>query len=352
MSEETAVAVREPVAPMLPGAPDLTDDEINRMFRVANALARSNMFKSVTQAEQAFAKLLMGRDLGLTPIQSMQSIYVFEGNVSVHYSMILNFIRARPGYDYEISNHTNESCTFVVTIDGVPAAAPETFTIADAELAGLLGKDAWKKYPKNMLLARVIANYVRWHVPEVCAGLPVYVPDEVDQLGRTVDGSAEPARLGDPAVVESEAIWGYVSDRIGSAETERMKAVIARAGWNPAETQMKLDGQNAETLRRYLKQMEEDHPEDAEVVTPEAEPAEEGDKLDEREDAPEPPEKLDDREASLQARVDQIQMTLMTDIGPAEAADLEAELDFTLQRLAEEREKKDAPEDDGPATLL
>ena len=51
------------------------------------------------------------------------------------------------------------------------------FSWNDAIRAGLAGKDNWRKYPQQMLLARVRVKAIREFVPE--AGFGLYTPDEL-----------------------------------------------------------------------------------------------------------------------------------------------------------------------------
>src|ERR1044071_303709 len=70
-------------AHVLERMPLMTDDEIRRSWRLASSLAASGMFKDAKQGEQAFAKILIGRDLGLTPTQAMTGIHIVEGKPEV-----------------------------------------------------------------------------------------------------------------------------------------------------------------------------------------------------------------------------------------------------------------------------
>jgi hypothetical protein len=191
----------------------MTDREIEQSFRVAKALAQSGLYKDVESAEQAFAKLLMGRDLGLSHSQSL-SLYAMDGKVEVPYHLLATFVRRRPGYGFAIEwryadggegrwvaatdvegnaggEVTGARITF--TVDGIVAGV-STFTVEDAVTAELTGtrggrKSNHVKYPRNMFLARAMSNGCRWYVPEVLAGLPVYAEGELprtEALGQGV----------------------------------------------------------------------------------------------------------------------------------------------------------------------
>ena len=65
-----------------------------------------------------------------------------------------------------------------------PTACPKPikveWTMERAKNAQLTGKDNWRKYPRQMLKARVISEGVRMTYPGVAVGL--YTPEEVEQF--------------------------------------------------------------------------------------------------------------------------------------------------------------------------
>src|SRR3954449_6944473 len=90
------------------GAPPLpTDAEVQTLYRIAEGLARSKSLGKADRstdltADHIFTKVLIGRELGLSIAQSVAGgLYVFDGNVQMHYSTLLSAVQAR-GWDYEI----------------------------------------------------------------------------------------------------------------------------------------------------------------------------------------------------------------------------------------------------------
>ena len=58
------------------------------------------------------------------------------------------------------------------------------FNFKDAAKAGLVNKDVWKNYTRNMLFARAISNACRFFCPEVISGY--YTTEELEDLDETV----------------------------------------------------------------------------------------------------------------------------------------------------------------------
>jgi hypothetical protein len=229
-----------------------TDDEIERMYRIAKALALSGMFKDARQAEQAFALIVIGRDLGLSPAQSMTGIHIVEGKPMMHYAMLGTFVREREGCDYRVTEHTDEACSIEFFRDG-ESLGVSRFTMEDAKRAGL-GKPTrngqpsnWVKLPRNMLYARAMSNGVRWFTPEALGGIPVYVEGEI------VEGTA--AEIASGHGDGSEPGWGATSvENAAAVEAiiERAQA-LGHAGLSDRATaQMTLSGQPDSVVAMWI----------------------------------------------------------------------------------------------------
>jgi len=169
--------------------------EIDTAVRIAQNLAASGMFKDARQAEQAFAKIMLGRDLGLSPTMAMTSIHVVEGKPEMSANLQAQLVKTYVGpegerYDYLVLEHTGEVCVLEFrrreTCGEWKVLATERFTIADAKAAGLVRPNSpWTKYPRNMLWARAMSNGVNFHCPEVMGGLRVFHEGELTNARET-----------------------------------------------------------------------------------------------------------------------------------------------------------------------
>jgi len=80
----------------------------------------------------------------------------------------------------------------------------ETFTWQDAQLAGLVGKDSWRKYPKTMLRWRAFMQGARFAAADVLGGC--YLPEELESMEesaaetQTAEQKADETALNDPAL--------------------------------------------------------------------------------------------------------------------------------------------------------
>lgn len=177
------------------------------VFQVADAFFQSGLFTDLKSAQQAVVKILAGRELGLGPFAAMNGIDIIKGRTSVSANILAGAIKRSGRYSYKVVRHTDSECLIHFFEDGVKSGE-SLFTMDDARRAGLVGKENWKKYPKNMLFARALSSGARWHCPDATAG-PVYLEDELG--GGTVEDV--PTFEDAPAeVVEIDADTRPISD--------------------------------------------------------------------------------------------------------------------------------------------
>lgn len=355
----------------------LSDDEMRRMYRLAESMHLSGAYDDIKQAEQAFVKMMLGRDLGLSPTQAMGGLHLVKGNVSVHYAMLARFINARqddgyayrPGWIYQDDVPEGEpaqkyrdavyldeddpldmrevvGCFIVFSIQGQQIGVSR-YTLEDAETAGLIksGLDpraAWATSRRNMFLARAMSNGVKWLVPEVMGGLPIYVQGEIEEAKPSVtapvgegDDQGTGIDLGPKidAVIERATELGHRGlmnrARLELQLGKRSPGVVAQFAKDAKE---ELDRFEAEKAKA-----EEEEPPDADVVT-EDDVAEEQTKLD--------PEVAAaaagmTEEALLRARRDALIEARGEEQDPEQKSLIDEEIDMleeTLQSTTEDKE--------------
>lgn len=235
-------------------APPMSDEERTDVFKVAKALAESGFFKDAKGAQQALAKILIGRDLGLSPAESMTALHVFDGKVEASADFHATRVRSREGYDYTAEWFGTEGTPAFgckVTIYGPHLGEPyqqrgeSEFTLKDAETAGIGKKDVWKKYPRNMLFARAMSNGVAWFCPEVMGAVRIYSPGEAEDAAIPVQGAEAPDLPLD--VLASLPLGESV------CATVRRARKLGHAGYsNVATVQMALTGQPQEKVSAWL----------------------------------------------------------------------------------------------------
>lgn len=170
-----------------------SSDEFETIQRTGRMLAASGFFGVNGESPQAIAqmatKVLAGRELGFGPFASVNGIHIINGKPAVGANLMAAAVKGHPTYDYRVRKLDNSECViefFQRAASGnLESIGVSSFSMQDAQAAGVLNNPTWKKYPKNMLFARAMSNGVRWYCPDVFSGNAVYVPEE---LGAEVDG--------------------------------------------------------------------------------------------------------------------------------------------------------------------
>lgn len=176
-NQETAVAIR---------MQDLSPEYAEVMV-LGKVLQASGYFKDVRDQAQAVTKILCGRELGFSPIVSMQGIHIIEGKPALSSNLMATLIKRSGKYDYRVKVWTDAECVLTFREkngSGWEDVGESSFTMDDAKRAGVVrAGGSWSKFPKAMLFARSLSQGLRTYCPDVSAA-PIYNPEE---MGATVD---------------------------------------------------------------------------------------------------------------------------------------------------------------------
>jgi hypothetical protein len=141
-----------------------------------------------------------GAEIGLSPMQALQSIAVVNGRCSIFGDAALAVVKASPVCEYVTESVEGDGDQMVATCTakrrGYPTPTVVRFGVADAKKASLWGKSGpWTQYPKRMLQMRARGFALRDAFPDVLKGL--VTAEEAHDY--PVVTQAEPAR--EPVVV-------------------------------------------------------------------------------------------------------------------------------------------------------
>lgn len=191
-------------------------------MQLGPVFAQSGMFKDATDPAKAIVKIIAGQELGLGPMASMTGIHMIEGKPTLSANLLATQVKRHPAYDYKVREHTESACSIEFLQNGEVVGTSD-FTHEDAVKAGVANKQNYKRYPKAMMFARALSQGVRWYCPDVTAGTPAYVPEE---LGAEVNEDGEPV---DVVVVPNEAAETPVEATEASViPPERAEAIQGR----------------------------------------------------------------------------------------------------------------------------
>lgn len=152
------------------------------LVEMAQLLAPADLLPKHLRNKPAdvFLTLQLGSELGLAPMQSIRAIHVIEGKPTMSADLMAALCqRRRDVCEYlRPVELTATVATYETKRVGWPEPIRQSFTMADAERAGIAGKDNWRKYPAAMLKARCLSAIVRAAYPDLMLG--IYDPDELD----------------------------------------------------------------------------------------------------------------------------------------------------------------------------
>lgn len=189
------------------------------IMQLGEVFASSGWFRDAADPAKAVVKILAGREMGIGPMASMQGIHIIEGKPTLSANLLAAQVKRHPAYDYIPRQVTDEGAAIEFFQNGDPIGTSE-FTMADAQKAGIAGKQNFRKYPKAMMFARALSQGVRWYCPDVTAGSPAYVPEE---LGAEVNGDGEP--IPSPELVASQEPPEEAAAEV-VADEERVQRIV------------------------------------------------------------------------------------------------------------------------------
>ena len=122
--------------------------------------------------EKLVVKLQAGIEVGMKPVESMNSLYIVNGRVTIWGSALIKRIRLS-GWTVAYKDEDAEKCTIVVTKDG--ETIEDTFLFKDAQDSGYTStstgvfKVGWKQGQNRKLKMRygAASQLVKTYLPEV-----------------------------------------------------------------------------------------------------------------------------------------------------------------------------------------
>lgn len=147
--------------------------------------------RAVDTAEKAITIALKGRELGIPPMQAFSHIHIIQGKPTISAELMLSLIYKNcPGAVVNYVANTDKKCIIEAKRPGHKAVY-FSYSIDEAQKAGLLSKDSWKNYPAAMLRARTVSIVARAQFPDAVMGCS-YIPEE---LGADVNDEGEVVTL-------------------------------------------------------------------------------------------------------------------------------------------------------------
>lgn len=177
-----------------------TNDEFRLIQRMITPMVQSGFLpNTIKTPAQALTIALKGRELGIPPMQAFAHINIIQGKPAISAELMLALIyKNYPDAVISFETNTNEACVIKAARPGQKSDS-FSFTIQDAEQAGLASGHSWKKYPASLLRARCISAMARAKFPDALMGAS-YTPEE---MGGEIE-EVEEESIANPIVLEDK----------------------------------------------------------------------------------------------------------------------------------------------------
>lgn len=186
-----------------------TQAEWNTLNTIAQTLKNGGVLpKGIDTVQKMVVVLQAGREIGLQPIEALNSLYFVNGKISMYGEAVpMQIIRA--GHDLTWGECNSESATVTITRGDNGKSMTQTFTMQQARERGYTSNPIYQKYPENMLKWRALGMVAKFLCPDALRGIGIKeeMEAEVVQQGGTFHDKDESKR------VEKEVQEGTLSER-------------------------------------------------------------------------------------------------------------------------------------------
>ncbi len=178
---------------------------------------------TIDNAEKVILVLQAAHDFGMTVSEALKGFYFVNGQMTVWGEVAIAQM-TKKGYKVEWGTCNDKTATCVITApDG--RTASETYTIEEANKAGLSSKGMWVKYPKNMLRFKAFGLCKRFSFPEIMSG--VYTKEDFE--GEVIDVQevgAKPSTINAILAVQKEKRLGlkWFREKFGVQSRDLLEA--------------------------------------------------------------------------------------------------------------------------------
>lgn len=160
------------------------------LMTMAKYLANSQLVPSAYRGkpDDVAAAVLAGAEVGVPPMSALRNIFMVDGKPSFSAALTSGIVLQHPDCVYfRLVESTDKKATYETLRVGMEEPVTMSFTMEQAEQAGLTGKKNWKMYPAAMLRARCEVALGRVVYPDRLAG--IYLPEELgsDSMGDVID---------------------------------------------------------------------------------------------------------------------------------------------------------------------
>lgn len=227
----------------------LAPNSLEQAEKIATIIAQSAFAPAAMRgkAGDVLVAIMMGSEIGLSPMQAIQNIAVINGRPSVWGDGAIALCKNHPTHEYIKEWLEGVDDNRVAHCECKRRNEPEvvrTFSVADAKKANLWGKAGpWTSYPNRMLQMRARGFAIRDTWPDALKGL-ITAEEAMDYPTPAEHGKPNGSRQYRATYKEPEKIDVVMDDAKSASIVEIMEAMAAATN----ETELKYAVRNASSL--------------------------------------------------------------------------------------------------------
>ncbi|QJR79650.1 hypothetical protein CA267_001965 [Alteromonas pelagimontana] len=171
-------------------APQNLEQAMQLATMICNSQLAPNNYKG--KPEDTLVAMMMGHELGLNPLQSIQNIAVINGRPSIYGDALLALVQNSPAFGGIQESFDEDTMTATCTVWRKGGEKhTQHYSKDDADTAGLWGKQGpWKQHPKRMLAMRARGFAVRNQFADALAGL--VTREEAEDMEKEINPTPAP----------------------------------------------------------------------------------------------------------------------------------------------------------------
>lgn len=214
MSQQTQIQQQPAQALQVRPALDFIPSNIDEAWRHSELYARAGIIPDALKGKphDVLICLLTGAELGISPMQALREVYVIKGKTFIASALRVAIVRqSKECLAWQLVESTDQRATYATQRRGDAKPTTMTFTMAEAEKAGLPAQNSKYKTDGALMLRRRCASRLIDEVyPDVIRGVADEVAaEDVAEVKATGPARVTPIRITStsaPAVPEQRQV--------------------------------------------------------------------------------------------------------------------------------------------------
>lgn len=163
---------------MLTASPEVSSKIalLNYELKIASQFSKSGAFPSIS-AEQCYVLIKAGDEMGMTPLESMNSLYIVKGKIEFHSKGMVARL-TKNGYKIKFENETDKGVTVIVSHNN---GFKESEIVKDTDQI-LLNSKAMSFAKKNKMRFHGIRQIGNFYLPHLFGSVNMWTDDDYHEV--------------------------------------------------------------------------------------------------------------------------------------------------------------------------